>query len=213
MTPEQITMYVVVGVFIVGMLSIIITFPYLGLVINRWKLFIMGRTGKTPVVIKYRNKRLVEIVVDTGKESFEYEEERYNIRKEAFHTFNRLQYLFYEQGNPEPILFQSDEEKDLFAKMPNGSIEKMRGKVVDAKLYDQTCSQFYYAGIAFANRNKNKMMIILLIIAAVVIISAALLYWKMGKVDMTCRVIGYNITNVISSLNTPAVAIGVPGGV
>jgi hypothetical protein len=184
----------------------------MGMVINRWKLFLMGRKGYTPVIIKHKNMRMQEIVVDTRKDTFSHAEQTYNIRKEAFHNFNRLQYCFYESGNPEPMMFQSDEEnKRFWLKLPDGKLEERRGKVVDSMIYNQTCSQFYYAGIAFANRNKNRIMLVLLIIGAIVLVSSLLIFWKTGQTANICRMAVYNASSILTSSNV--VATGVPLGV
>lgn len=208
---NTLTLYVVIGLFVISMTGIIITFPYLGMVINRWKLFLMGRKGYTPVVIKHKNLRMTEIVVDTRKDTFSYNDQTYNIRKEAFHSFNRLQYCFYESGNPEPLMFDTDDEQNFYLKLPDGKLEQRRGKVVDSMIYNQTCSQFYYAGIAFANRNKNRIMMVLLIVAGIVIVSSIAIFWKTGQTANICRMAVYNASSFIQSANI--VASGVPAGV
>lgn len=185
--------------FFISLISIFYFWPFRSLLWNRWKLKMLAKKGYMPVYIRYKNRKVEEIVVNTKETTFDHKECRYNVREEHIHDIGNFRCLYYEVDNPEPLAMMNEEDKEFIVKMADGSVANIKGKLVDAKTYDQTCLQFYYAGISFANRNKNLMMILLIITLAVVVIGTIAIYFKVGQSGDFCKNTILNATSIIQS--------------
>lgn len=191
--------------FLTTLLLLLLVMPFFRLLINRWKLKLLAKKGFLPVYIRYKNRIIKEFIVNTKDPTFEIDNYRFNIREESIHDFNGFRCLFYESDCPEPLAMITNEDKEIIVNL-NGTLSKMKGKVVDANLYDLTCKQFYYAGIAFANRNKNMIMLLLIITLIVVIVFGAFNYFSISKMTSICQNTIFNATNVINSLTIKPIA-------
>jgi hypothetical protein len=179
---------------------IIFIFPFMKLLWNRWKLKLLVRKGFSPVLICHKNKTMTEIVVDTKDTTFTHNEHKYNIRTEYFYSFNGFNYLVYDEENPEPQRIETLDERVIQVVMPDGTLQERHGKVVDTKLYDQTCNQYYYAGIAFANRNKNLIQILLLVAIGVTVVAGILVYMKTSSTYGMCGTAIRNLTTQVGQV-------------
>lgn len=200
--------------FLLWLVVFVYVFPWLSLCWNRWKLKFKGKRGFTPVYMRMKNRKIKEIVVDTRQATFSYDEKMYNVREEAILELFGFKCLFYDHDNPEPLKMITDEEKEVIVQMVDGSIKKMKGKLVDAKQYDNTCNLFYWAGFLKGSKLKNYLTILVIVAIAAVVIFGIANYLKATSTNGVCSqavgmltnatvYIKYNVTQTATSGMTP----------
>lgn len=172
--------------FFLSMALLFYVFPWVGLCWNRWKLKLRGKKGFTPVYMRMKNRKIKEVVVDTRQSTFSHDDKMYNVREDAIQELYGFKCLFYEHDNPEPLKMITDDEQEILVKMNDGKIQPMRGKLVDAKQYDNTCNLFYWAGFAKANRLKSYLMLVLIIVGVLVLAFGIVNYSKTGSTAKVC---------------------------
>lgn len=217
--------YWLIGLYIlfmmVALVEAVAIFPFRRMLINRWKLKILGlRKEVTPVLIIYKNNSMQEVIVDTSQETFTHDEAAYNIRPNKFYKFNTFWYSIYLHNNPEPLDLQIDEKglvyfevvdqdgKKLVKQIPVQNLFKnpdgnyITGKTIDGKTYDNLLIRSYNAGMAWMARNSNILTILTWIVLGAIVVAALLSYWQGGKTQEICQIALQNITNIARAATT-----------
>lgn len=219
------SLYWLIGIYIFFMLTTlalaVFVFPFRKILINRWKLKILGMTKEvTPVLIVYKNNSMQEVIIDTSKETFTHDEAAYNIRPNKFYKFNTFWYSIYLHNSPEPLDLQIDEKgvvmfetldidgKKVIKQIPiqemfrNPGGEYIAGKIIDGKTYDNLLIRAYNAGMAWMARNSNLVQILMWIVLGVVVIGIGVGYWQGGKTQAICNIAIQNLTTAMRMATT-----------
>lgn len=211
-------LYVMIGMYIFSVLAavglVIYIFPFRGLIWNRWKLKMKGirNPGIAPVFIAYPNNVIIELVVDTSKETFTYDGATYNIRPNKFYKLFGFQYAIYLHNNPEPqdlhvgtdlVYFTLEGGKTMqvpvetLFKNPDGKY--IAGKVIDGQTYDNLLIRAYNAGMAWMARNSNLVNILIWVCIGLVVIAIGVTWWKSGQTQQVCVAMFQNISASIKA--------------
>jgi hypothetical protein len=212
-----------IGIYVFAMMfaiaAIVYIFPFRKLLWNRWKLKL--RKSKSPVFIIFPNNSIAEIVVDTSKDTFTYDDSTYNIRPNKFYNLFGFSYSIYLANNPEPQDLHIDEGKLLYFKAENGKVvevplqtlfknpdgQYVAGKVIDGKTYDNLLTRAYNAGMAWMARNSNLINILLWVVIGLIVITMGIVFWKSGQTSQVCQAAFQNISSTLAACKAPVVTL------
>lgn len=205
-------LYATIGMLVILAFVLFFTIPYAKMIYNRWKLRFLEKRGALTAFIAHKNGTITEHIVSPEEEKFELKEATYILNpKKAFLLFGHRCY-YYEENNPEPKEFILDERSIRFFKLNekgqpvaelNLPIEELMrkddgsyigAKIIDAKTFTNLLNRAYYAGMAFAERNKNIIFWLIIGTMGVVAIAAYLNYQRTTEAISAIKAV-YGIVN------------------
>lgn len=226
------SLVLLVGLYSLFMLTTValaaFVFPFRKLLMNRWKLKILGlRKPVSPVLIIFPNSSISEVVVDTSKEVFRVGTASYNVRPNRFYNLFGFRYLVYLAGQPEPLELHRDDRDVLFFELTekdgkkvqrqipvhelfmNPSGQYVAGKVIDGHTYDNLLIRAYNAGIAWMARNSKLLDLLLYVAIGVTILTLLVVWYRTGQVSNVCSGISQHLVNVTITARGNVTGVGV----